>query len=163
MFSYAFLKSMHARETDAVYLDLLTIESPEVAESPIRLVCGSMVAVESRGETFHPFPFALTPPGDSEGGAADVSLVLNAVYDPADPITGGTIGMVNRVITGTVRLECVLESDPNVVEYGPFDWQMRESSYNAQQVTVALGYEDTLNQLVPGYLMTPSLFRGLFA
>lgn len=162
MFSTAFLKSVYARETDAIYLDLLTIASPEVSESPIRLVGGSTTPVVSRGETYYPFPFALTPPGDSEGSAAECSLVLNAIYDPADPITGGTVGMVSRIVTGTVRLEVALLATPDVIEYGPFDWEMRESSYDAQQVTISLGNEDTLNQLIPGQLMTPTNCPGIF-
>lgn len=157
-----FLRMLHSQQSDQVALDLLTIESDQLPAA-IRLV-DNVESVESRGNMYYPFPFQLTPPGDLQNDtSAIVNLVMAAVYDPNDPIYGGTVALANSITSGTATLEMCLSETPDVVEYGPFVWNLRKASYNATQISFELGFDYSLDQLTPGHLITPSLFPGSFS
>lgn len=156
----AFLAAMHARETDACVLDLLTIESPEL-DAPLRLV-NNPSALVSRGQTFEPWAFQIPAPGEREDRLPSVTLIMDAIYDPDGPMTLGAVGTINTINTGTATLEWVLFSAPDSVEYGPFTFTIIKSSFDAQQIAVELAYEDLLNAAHPGFFFTPSNFPALF-
>lgn len=156
----AFLAAMHARESDACILDLLTIQSPELAQ-PVRLV-NNPSAVVSRGMTFEPWAFQIPAPGEREDRLPQVTLVMDAIFDPAGPMELGPVGMINTINTGTATLEWILLSAPDSVQYGPFDFTIQKSSFDASTITVQLSFEDLLNAAWPGYAFTPGNFPALF-
>ena len=159
--SQNFLAAIHARETSQVFLDLLTVTSPDLEESPIYLT-NNRTPVTSRGNTYTPLPFTVPAPGERENSLPAVELQMAAIYDPDAPMEGGVVGMIERINTGAARLEFVLASAPDSVEYGPFDFEIKKSRYDARNLTVSLGFEDLLNAQFPGHAFTPGNTPGVF-
>lgn len=73
---------------------------------------------------------------------------------------------LQRLITATqlpeLTLEVVLASNPDIVEVGPFTFDMRGFSINGVIVDVEAGFEPFLDLSVPQLKYTPMLFPGLF-
>jgi len=70
-----------------------------------------------------------------------------------------------REVSGVpkVTMEVILASSPDTVEAGPFDFSLKQASYDVLAITGTLGYEDDiLNQRVPAMSYTPSNSPGLF-
>lgn len=160
-FSAAFLAAVHNQNLDDCILDLCTIESTDLIESPIRIV-NNIDPIVSRGDTFYAVPFTVIYPGQLQSRLPIINLVLPAIWDPADPMTGGTVGMVSRMDTGTLKLEMILGSNPNVVERGPFNFRIKKSRADEKNVTLECAYQDTITEPVPGHLMTPATCPGIF-
>ena len=69
-----------------------------------------------------------------------------------------------RSISGPadVEIKIVLQSDPNTIEVGPFDFKVRTADHTALQITASLQYEDILNETFPDQSYTVLTFPGLF-
>lgn len=152
--SSALRGAINSQETDVVALMLVTIDHADLAD-PIRVV-RNKENITSRGDLYVAYPFDLTLPDDIE----DTITRVNLTIDNVDRSITQTI----RTITGapTVTLEVVLAEEPDEVEAGPFEFALRDVTYNAISVSGELAFEDILNRAVVRHTFTPANFPGLF-
>lgn len=148
-------RAIFAQQTGEAFILLLVISHPELAE-PIR-VCANTEDIESNGHTFQRFPFELAMPPENEDAPPTVQLrIANADRQIVQAV---------RSLSGeamSVELSIVLASSPDTVEAGPFDFTLRDVSYDAAVVEGTLMFEDVLNEPFPADAFTPSRFPGLF-
>ncbi len=108
------------------------------------------------GEPFIHFPFRVTLPDDTEE-AVRATLEI-------DNVDRQIVQAVRSISSPpTVTLEVVLASTPDVVEAGPFVFELQGARYDAAVVRGELAFEPILDLAVPGDVMSPGLFPGLFA
>jgi hypothetical protein len=148
-------RAIFAQETGEVFLLLLTIAHPQLAE-PIRVVNNNEDVV-SGGVTFQRFPFELALPPETEEAPPTVSLrIANADRQIVQAV---------RALAGdamTVDVSVVLASSPDTIEAGPYRFTLRDVSYDAAIVEGTLRFEDVLNEPYPADSFTPARFPGLF-
>lgn len=147
-------QAVNAQETDEVFLLLLTIDHAELG-APIRVVCDK-ADVTSGGDTYSQFAFQVSLPDDREDRPPRVTLRIDNV--------DRQIVQAIRTITSapSVTLEVVLASDPDTIEAGPFDFELRSARYDALLVEGELGFEPVLDEPFPAQRFTPQLYPGLF-
>jgi len=153
--SSAAVRAALARETNEVFVALAMIEHPSLDE-PIRICTDSAPVVRSDG-TFLPYPFEFILPEDTDGelprAAVRVDNVDREVLRRISSVTGRP----------DVTFMLVLASQPDLVEYGPVQFQMGEASWDQMVLNAALAYqEDIWMQAVPSQQYTPSNSPGLF-
>lgn len=149
------LQAVMAQNTAEVFLSLLRIEHPDLAE-PVLLVYDSQVLVRSDG-TYMPYPFQILLPEQSDTQVPTVTLTVdNASLEVNNQI---------RSLVGPpkVTFMVVLASSPEVVEAGPFEMSLLSAVVNAGSISGTLGQEmDIFGQQVPGPMYLPSNSAGLF-
>ncbi len=151
--SAAARQAIYSAQTGEVFVFLLTVFAPELAE-PIR-VCSDSKDLVSRGQTYLRYPFTITIPGESEDAVPMAQLEIANV----DRALVRSIRLTNGPIS--VTLEVVLASTPDVVEAGPFDFTLRQPEYTAETITAKLMYEDLLSAQFPFDEFTPANYPGL--
>lgn len=147
------LESAFAAQTDEVWLMLVTIEHPSIAE-PLRFV-NNYESVTSRGEVYVAFPFEVELPGEDAENPGEARLRI----DNVDRQIVDTI----RTITSppSVTFEVVLASQPNTVEASFSGLTLRQVEYDALVVTGTLRFEDIVTEPL-SVQMTPARFPGMF-
>jgi hypothetical protein len=148
------LAALNAQSTDKVFLALLTITHPGMAQT-VRVV-NDMVNLTSRGNDYIALPFQIDLPAEIEEELPRVRLTI----DNVDRLLVEAI----RTLTSppTIALEVVLASSPDTVEAGPFPFALRNAEYDSLVVTGELAFEDVLNEGFPAHSFTPNLFPGVF-
>lgn len=147
-------RSLTAEETDELWLLLLTIAAPGLAQ-PIRVV-NDRQGLTSRGRLFVAYPFEVDLPGDSAETVQRVTLRI-------DNVDRAIVSALRAVAEpATVTLEVVRRDDPDEVEAGPFVLSLVEAGYDALAVEGELVYEDVLNAAFPGDTYNPADYPGLF-
>jgi hypothetical protein len=148
-------RAIFASQTGEAVILLLTLDHASFAD-PIR-VCSAGEDITSGGLLYQWFPFELTLPPEDDEKAATVKLRIgNAdrrVVEAARSVTGAPI---------SVSFSLILDSSPDVVEAGPFEFSLRDVTYDAVAVEGTLRYEDVLSEPYPAGTMNPSDFPGLF-
>lgn len=146
--------ALNTQETGEAFLVLLTLSHESLAE-PLR-VTSDAVETHSRGETFHPFPFALTLPDDGEGKSPEARLVI-------DNIDRQIVQAVRALPSAPAALiEIVRAADPDTVEAHFADFRLTGVTYDSRVVEGVLGIEDFTAEPFPAAVFSPSLFPGLF-
>ena len=144
----------YAQETGEAPLVLLTIDHPDLT-APIRVTSDAVDTI-SRLETYIAFPFRVTLPDDTEEAARSRLEI--------DNVDRQIVAAVRAVSSPpSVTIEVVLASSPDLVEAGPFDFELEEARYDVLVVSGELAFEPILDLAVPGDVMSPGLFPGLFA
>lgn len=151
--SAAARQAIYSAQTGEVFVFLLTVVAPELAE-PIR-VCSDSKDLVSRGHTYVRYPFTITMPGESEDAVPVAQLEIANV----DRSLVRSIRSTNGPIL--VTLEVALASTPDTIEAGPFDFTLRQPEYTAETITAKLMYEDLLSAQFPSDEYTPANFPGL--
>lgn len=152
--SLAARRAVTARETDELFLILLTI-GVGLIDPPIRVV-NDALALTSRGVEFIAFPFEITLPGQDAETVRRVSLRI----DNVDRAIVAALRML--AAPPTVTIEVVRRAEPDVIEAGPFDMKLVAGVYDASQVEIELGFEDVLNARFPADDFAPADYPGLF-
>lgn len=148
-------RAILARETEEVFLVLLTIEHPDISPT-IRIVNNTEPVTRSDGE-YQPYPFEAVLPDDTDNARPQVSLRVDNV--------DRSVTRKLRDLTGVPKctLRVILASDPETTEMGPFDFSVLSAEYDALMISVTLGYEeDFLNQAMPAQTYTPTNSPGIF-
>jgi len=143
-----------ARETGEVFLSCLTISGDGL--DTLRAV-NNTEPVTRGTATFHPYPFEVELPEDTDAASNGVTLRV----DNCDR----QVIRALREYTGIPQctLEVFLASSPDTVEVGPFEFSVLAFDADAMTINVQLGYEeDFLNQGVPSTSYTPSNSPGMF-
>ncbi|MFN7019892.1 MAG: DUF1833 family protein [Phycisphaerales bacterium] len=147
-------RALYGPQTGEALVLLLDLEHPTF--EPIR-VCHAGEDVVSGGLTYVHFPFEIAFPDDADEAPPTVTLRISNV--------DRRVTAALRSISGdpiTVRLRLVAADAPDMVEAGPFEFSLREATYDQGVVEGRLQYEDVLNEPFPGDLFTPSRTPGLF-
>jgi hypothetical protein len=152
-----FVKAARAQETDEVTVVLLTIEHPQL--NPPARICSDAVDLVSRGETFKggiPFEYAL--PDEDPERQVSVRLSLD-ILDQALVVLIRTIPPDPRP---TVTLEVVMAATPDIVEAGPYIFELVAADWDVTTAEFEIGFEDLLNEMCPAQRFLPSTHPGLF-
>jgi hypothetical protein len=142
------LKAALAQNTDAVFLECLTISHPSLSP-PIRLVNDRQDLTRTAG-TFVAFPFEARLHARSDDMDASAEIV-------ADNVDQRIIEALRGLSHGaTVRYEVVLAGSPNNVEQGPFDFEIKGFSANVSTVSLKISFAlDFLNEAFPKDYFAP--------
>lgn len=144
-----------AQETGEAGIVLLTLSHPSL--SPPLRVTSDAVATVSRGHTYIPYPFELTPPRQGGDEPEQATLTIDNV--------DRQIALAVRSIVGDpiqVRAELVLAGSPDSVEVTWFDLPLLEVRINALTVSGRLGDDDPAREPFPAGRMTPATVPGIF-
>lgn len=144
------LSGVLARQTNEVYLVLLTLSHPSFAVS-IRVTSDAVDTV-SGGLTYQHFPFEIDLPGEDDSAPARVTLKI-------DNVDRRIYEEVRRIDSGDpidVTFTVISASEPDAVQAGPFSFALRSVKATAAAVEGDLVYEDILNEPFPGVTFTPS-------
>ena len=135
------------------FLILATITHDDI--STIRLAQNTEDVV-SRGNTFTAFPFEVLLPEQRADRLARATLEFCNIDRLLVPL-------LRSVHTPpSIRIEIVLASAPDVVEYGPYDYSVLGSNYDAQTARLECAHEDILNEPFPRDRFTPNTAPGVF-
>jgi hypothetical protein len=143
-----------APETGEVFVLLLTFAHPGLAV-PIR-VCNAGDSVYSGGLEFVHFPFEFELPPENDQAPPTVRLRICNV----DRRIVEAVRTVGSPPTVTVTL--VMASTPDQVEAGPFEFTMRDATFDAIVVEGGLAYQDLLSEPFPADAFTPTRTPGIF-
>ncbi|HYD17057.1 MAG TPA: DUF1833 family protein [Patescibacteria group bacterium] len=146
--------ALNAPGTGEVFLVLLTLTHPAMA-APIR-VTSDAVATVSRGNSFEPFPFALTLPDDAENAAPEARLRI-------DNIDRRVVAALRGLDSAPyIMIEIVRAAEPDVIEAKFEDFRLTGVTYDSQVVSGTLGVEDFTAEPFPAAIFSPGGFPGLF-
>jgi len=147
-------EAINSPETTEVFLVLLEIAHTSLP-SPIRVV-NNKQDITVLGEVFSAsaFKFILPPQDDGVIGNSQLSI------DNVDRRIVEAIRGIDSFpdVTATI----VLASDPDFVEAGPWDFQLRNVTYNRQTVSGELIYENYLRDNCGTIRYRNLAFPGLF-
>lgn len=147
------LAQLFAQESNDPFLTLLTLTHPSL--STIYLVNNTQNII-SRGNTFLAFPFNITLPMDDGETQKELSLEL-------DNVSLALVESIRTVIDPiNVKLEMILASLPDAVQYEMDELKIQSLSYNRNRISAKLILDDFLNVEIPGEKYDPTTFPGLF-
>lgn len=112
--------------------------------------------VTGASTVFQPAAFSIALPEDTSDGTPRATLD----FDAAD------IQIVRKLRQAEQRivldLWVVAASDPNVVEYGPSNYESVDFTISGTKVSIGLEIEPILDIEIPGKRYTPQTFPGLW-
>ena len=148
-------QAIFGQETEEVPLVLLKISHPDLS-TPIR-VTSDNVDTTHNNETFQAFPFRVNIPESSADELTTVQLQI-------DNVDRQIVEAIRQISSNPdVEMKIVLASQPDVVEAGPFNFSLKQVSYDALVVEGELGFENLLSMKYPKDQFIPSDFRSLSA
>lgn len=150
-----YLRELMAENSGVTPLILLTIDHVDLAQ-PARLALDAH-DVWSRGEQYTAAYYKVQFPLDSGEELANTQLKVDNVDRAIVTTLRGLSG------PPSVTLELVTDRDPDTVEMGPFDFELRNAEYDVLLVTGNLSYENILQESFPSGSYNPRDFPGLFS
>lgn len=145
--------SLLAEETDEVWLILLTVSHPDL-DDPITIV-NDINEIVSNGVTFRALPFEIELPGEGQRPGESRIRIDNVSREIVEAVR--IIGL----IPPTVKIQVVLASQPDVIEYEVPVMTLRDVTYDAAFVTGVLRFEDISVEPV-AEIINPNRFPALF-
>jgi len=153
--SSTFVEAVNSTETGEVFLILVTISHPDLANT-IRITSDSVDTV-SNGNTFVSFPFRASLPDDSEeASGALAKLTIDAV--------DRRVVEAVRKISGVpdVEIDIVLASDPDQLEASWPTFKMSNARYDKMTIEGDLVLELLDQEPFPADSFDPARFPGMF-
>lgn len=147
-------RAVNAPQTDQVFLVILEITHSALAE-PIRVV-NNLTSIQHGGNTYQPVAFSFTLPNQEDGKAASSKLTI----DNVDRQIVQAVRSINSA--ADVVAKVVLFDSPDVVEYGPLDYKLRNVTYTAETVTGDLSFLAYMQDNIGTVRYTNLTFPGLF-
>lgn len=150
------LAQLYCQESNDPFLTLITL-SHSSFPSPLRFVNNS-VSIVSRSNTYLAFPVKIVLPADDGETDRQVSLQF-------DNVSLELIDEIRTVSNGEqigVKLEMVLASMPDDVQFSLEELKILSINYNQKFASAILGLDDFLNTELSSERYSPSIFRGLF-
>lgn len=155
--SPAAMQAMMAQTTNEVFLSFMRVEHPSLS-APILLVCNYEPIVRHDG-TYQPFAFNAPSPAQVEDGKVPQTQIT---IDNTDL----SVQQAMRTLRSppTVTLFTALASSPDVVEEGPYVFQLAGVDCDENQITGTLSYDASVfDQNMPAQIYSPVNSPGLFA
>lgn len=151
--STQFLDSLIAAQSDQALTTLLTFEHPSLSP-PIR-VTNNTQDIVSGGQTFIAFPFALTPPSDSENTSSAGIAIANADRR----ISAALEGLLDPV---KVTIQMVLTSSPSTIEIEYKFLDLVDVSRDIQFLRGSIVRDQAIREQYPSIRVTPGRFPSLY-
>ena len=152
--SAAAIQSLMEPSTKKVWLNLLVISHSSWAV-PYRFV-DNMEDITSRGDLYTAYGFTIQIPPETSDELPRVELVV-------DNVALLLIAAIEALQTPPdVTLEIVLADTPDVVERGPWNFKIRQVTYDLTAIKTELTYEALTSEPFPYLRFTPTNFAGLF-
>lgn len=148
------LAAFLSQESDEVVLACVRIDHPDLP-APIRIV-NNIESVERTDGTYVPADITVELPDDVEEGNGGATLVCSN--------TNREVLAQIRTLQGkpSCRIEACLASSPNVVEMGPYEFEIVGSRYDRLRVNLTMGQDSMfLDQYFPAGEYTPISHPGL--
>lgn len=147
-------QAMHAQDTGEVVLVLVTL-SQEGWDEEVCLVPNTE-PIMHLGKEFSPLAFDVSLPDEEEEGVP----VLNWVADNTDR----RLVQALRGVSGFVQAELVwiLAGEPDVIQVGPLNVEMRAVEYDARTISGVMGVEPVLEMQFGHLVMNPKNTPALF-
>lgn len=145
---------MLAQHTSEVFVPCLRIQHPGL--DTIRVCYNTEKLVRADGD-YLPYPFQITLPNQREDEIPRVKVTIDN--------TDLSVNEAIRSLVGApvVTFDVVLSSSPDMIEAGPFYFDLQQATADANTIQGSLGQdESTFNQLFPGQQYTPVNSKGLF-
>lgn len=149
------MQALLAQQTTEVFLSFLRVEHPSLA-APLLLVCNYEAITRADG-VYQPYAFNAPSPAQKEERIPQTTITIDN--------TDLTLGSTLRSLRGapTITLFTALASQPDVIEEGPFVFQLTSISGDLNAITGTLGYDSSVfDQNIPAQNYTPSNSAGLF-
>jgi hypothetical protein len=147
------LAQLYAQESDDVLLFLVTLSHQSFSD--IRLV-NNTENIVSNGNTYQAFPMDITLPTDDGETERQLQIEFdNVSLDLIDEIRSVTDPI-------QVKIELVLASNPNFIQYSYEELQIRTVGYNKFRIQAKLYMDSFLNVELTSEKYVPSLYPGLF-
>lgn len=146
--------ALNAPSTDKVFLLMVEITSPQLAQ-PLYFVQNNE-NITSNGNEYIAVNFTATPPTQEDGGIQDTTISISGI---------------NRQITETIRSITdapdmsmfIIRSDaPDVVEVGPWNFKLRQVTYDKTTVSGSLQYDTSLRRNISTITVNSLNFPGVF-
>lgn len=148
------LAELFSESSDDPFLGLFTISHPDFAET-IYLI-NNNENITSRGVVYEAFPVKLVLPVDDPEKNREVSVEFsNVSLDLIDDFRSVTSEI-------DVKLEMILASSPDDVEFSYDEMKLRDMQYDFQTITAKLVLDDFLNTEMTSEKYTPQVYPGLF-
>lgn len=149
-----FLASITDRESEEVALILATITHEELPE-PIRIVMNGLEVV-SRGQTFRFFPFRIVLPTEREDQPPHAKLEI-------DGVDRAIVAALRQIQTPPgVKVEIVLDSSPDIVEYETPVMKWKGIGYTVDRVEGILEGPRMFYTRFPKDVQSPTTAPGEF-
>lgn len=154
-FSNDLIAQLFAENSDDPFLALFSISHPTWVDT-IYLV-NNTVSITSNGQTFEPFPIRLKLPSDDGETIRKVEIEFDNV----------SLELIEEIRTITddkmeVKIEMVLASNPDLVEFELAELIIKNISYNEKTIRATLYMDDFLNTEMPSEKYSPTLYPGLY-
>jgi hypothetical protein len=146
--------AINAPQTDQVFLVILTIDHPDLS-SPMRVV-NNKQSVISNGETYIATAFSFIPPAQEDGVISNSQLSI----DNVDRLMVQVIRTISS--PADISASIILADSPDVVEAGPWDFKLRDVTYNRETVSGELVYASYLRDNLGTIKYKNINFPGLF-
>lgn len=144
----------YKQSSNVAWFVLLTIQ-PADDDPPLRFV-NNLEPVQSRGNTFEAFPFAIVLPEDTDDGQPTVKLQIDNVDQQLTEV------IRELLEPPTVLLEIVLSNHPDEVERSISNLILRDVTYDAFTITGTLQTHDVLSAKFPPEQYVPTIYPDLF-
>lgn len=136
------------------------LSQKEIADNQARVIDakspGLVAYYQLDDGAYLPYAFEVNLPDDTAEQLPQVTLRI----DNVDPVICETLRSMDS--PATVTLDVVMASSPEVVEIGPFAFDLPSARYDDMAVEGTLMFEDLLNEKFPKDIMTPATTPGLF-
>lgn len=148
------MQAAMAQSTDEVWVTLLDIEHPDFPAT-IR-VCDNTENIVSGGNTYIAFPFRFAAPSDEEEREPKATLSISNVDQ-------SIIDDIRSILSPPIiTAYAVLASSPNSIEYGPLKLKADSVNYDAQNITLQLGFDAFADEPTGWIKYSPEYFPGMF-
>jgi hypothetical protein len=151
--SHDALTAMLAQSTGEVFIELLTIAHPSLAD-PIRL-CNNGEAIDSNGQRFEPAAFQAELPADAEDREPKAVMSVSNVDQ-------SIVGLV-RALQGrpTFTIAVVTASEPDVYEFAPHAFDVLSVRGDARTLVFEMIFSELAQETFPALTFSPVHFRAL--
>ncbi|MBO9398730.1 DUF1833 family protein [Shimia sp. R9_2] len=148
------LDAMHSESTGEVFLPLVKL-TQDGWDDAIRLVPNTE-KITHMGESYDPLAFDIGLPDEEAEGIP----VLNWVADNTDRRLVEALRLVRGAVQA--RIVWILASNPDHIEIGPIEVEMRAAQYDAQRVTGTMSVEPVMELQFGHMVMNPANAPALF-
>lgn len=151
------IQSANDLQTDKVWLELVTIDHPQLA-SLIRLV-GNDVDITSNGRLFTAVGMKVPQPSDVEERPPQIEVLVSDIDQ--------TVVVALRTITSQttrrpdVTTELIIASEPNNILFA-LAWKLTEANITAGVMRLRLEFTDLIREPFPKDRFVPSLYPALY-
>ena len=148
------LAAMHSEATGEVILPLVKLTQDGWDEAIC--IVPNWEPVIHQGDEYQPLAFEISLPDEEDG-------IVPVIEWRADNVDRRMVEAL-RLVRGIVQAEIVwvLASNPNQVEIGPLNVEMRAAQYDARQITGTMGVEPILETQFGYLVMNPKNAPALF-